>query len=56
MPTDVRIAWERNAETHAGLEADVTVMLISLIACLANLALIAASPTFAAAVAYMGQY
>jgi hypothetical protein len=31
-------------------------MLIALIACLANLVLIALSPTFAAAVSTVGQY
>ena len=56
MPTHARIAWERSIERPSRLEADVTVILISLIACLANLALITASPTFAAALAYIGQY
>lgn len=56
MPTNVTIASARNDEARAGWQDDVTVILISLIGCLANLALIVLSPTFAAAVASLGQY
>lgn len=57
MPTDVKIARSRRNESiQAAKQADTTVMLLSLIACLVNLALIALSPAIAAGVAAMGQY
>lgn len=56
MPTNVIIAFERFDESRAAQQDFTAVMLVSLIACLANLVLIALSPTFAAAVAVMGPY
>jgi len=57
MPTHVETAWQRRDDAGQGAtQADITVILLSLIACLTNLVLIAWSPTIAAAVATMGQY
>jgi len=56
MPTNVSGASGYNEAIKAERSAELTVMLLSLVACLANLVLVAVSPTFAAAVAAMGQY
>jgi hypothetical protein len=56
MPTHLHIAMERIDEAQQDQGRGNAVMLMSFIACLANLALIAASPTFAAAVAALGQF
>lgn len=56
MPTDVSVALRHKLETETRTQAKSAVLLGSLIACLANLVLIALSPTFAAAVAALGQY
>lgn len=55
MPTNMSIARGRSDEAEAGWQADVTVLSLALIACLANLVLIALSPTLATAVASLGQ-
>jgi hypothetical protein len=56
IPTDLSIARGRTEKAEAEWQAHITVTLISLIACLGNLALIVLSPTFAVAVAAAGQY
>jgi len=56
MPTNVIIAFERIDEARAAQRGDGAVMLMSLIACLANLVLVAVSPTFAAAAAVLCRY
>ena len=55
MPTNVIIALQRVDEAREAQRGVTTVMLMSVVACLANLVLIAWSPTFAAAVAALGQ-
>lgn len=56
MPTDLSIASRRIEDAHATHHGDTAVILVSLIACLANLVLIALSPPFAAAIAALGPY
>lgn len=56
MPTDLSIVSRRTEHAPAAHQGDAAAILISLIACLVNLVLIALSPTFAAAVATLGVY
>jgi len=56
MLTKVHSISQRVTATGSINQIDVTVMLMSLLACLTNLVLISSSPTFAAAVATVGQF
>lgn len=56
MPTRVNSISLQTTEVGRSSQLDIAVMLMSLIACLANFALILLSPTIAAAVAATGQF
>ena len=55
MSTENTSIWRQTTETNRPGQLDITVILMSLIACLANLALILVSPTLPAAIAATGQ-